>query len=269
MTEILFGESESAALKEAQTFEKAIGEVVSLPYMLDIGDISQPPTSEKRRRLLSSMLYREQWGSDEEMKNELRGVGDRYALELDKLKRLMGRGGAMRIWYCSAPYSVCGMMWLCGLLARYEGAVYAVEMPRRTVGEDTITERSALGELEPREFAELLGLQRRMTPLEVRSFSMEWERLVRENAPLRAVINGTVIGVPTSFYDFMIWKNLDVEPIAQAALIGRILCKNQVGVSDWWFAARIERLIRHGKIKVVEDSDKKYARKICLCDTQG
>lgn len=199
MTEILFGEGDAGALKAARRIDDAIGEVVCLPFMLDIGDISEPPTSRARRRLLSAMFYREQWGSDEEMKNELRGLGDRYSYELDRLKALMKKGGAIRVWYSSAPYSVCGMMWVCGLLSRYEGEVYAVELPRREVGESVITERSTLGELEPRELAELLPLQRRMTRLEIRSFAMEWERLVSENAPLRAVINGAVIGVPTNF----------------------------------------------------------------------
>lgn len=265
MTEILFGESEAGAMRTARRSSSALGcDVVCLALMLDIGDISKPAASEYRRRLLRSMLCREQWGADEEMKSELAGLGGEYAKELDRLKALMREGGALRIWYGAAPYAMCGMMWLCGLLAHYEGEIYAVELPRRTLSENVITERSTPGELEPSEFTELLPLQRRMTALEVRSLAAEWDRHVKENAPLRAVVNGAVIGVPTGFYDFLIWKELGDEPIMQANLIGRILCKHRLGVGDWWYAARIERFIRRGRIKVVEDSDRKYARKICL-----
>lgn len=263
MVEILFGDNEAGAMKIARRRTSALGcDVVCLPLMLDIGDISQPALSKYRRSLLCSMLYREQWGADEEMKNELKGLGGVYAKELDRLRGLMKSGESLRVWYSAAPYSMCGLMWLCGRLAHYEGEVYAVELPRRTVGESVVVERSSWGEVE--EFAELLPLRRRLTALEARSLAAEWDMLVKENAPLRAVVNGAVIGVPTGFYDFLIWKNLGDEPMTQATLIGRILCKNQLGVGDWWYAARIERFIRLGRIKVVENSDKKYARKICL-----
>jgi hypothetical protein len=45
-------------------------------------------------------------------------------------------------------------------------------------------------------------------------------------------------------------------------LIGDILGQVTIGVGDWWYAARIEHFIRQGKIKVVEDSENKYARLI-------
>lgn len=36
-------------------------------------------------------------------------------------------------------------------------------------------------------------------------YALEWTDLVNENSPLRAVINGKLIGVPEDFYDFRIW----------------------------------------------------------------
>lgn len=45
-------------------------------------------------------------------------------------------------------------------------------------------------------------------------------------------------------------------------MIGDILGQVTIGVGDWWYAARIEHFIRQGKIKVVEDSENKYARLI-------
>ena len=48
----------------------------------------------------------------------------------------------------------------------------------------------------------------------------------------------------------------------QTKLIGDILGQVPIGVGDWWYAARIEQFIRQGRIKVVEDSENKYARLI-------
>ena len=81
------------------------------------------------------------------------------------------------------------------------------------------------------------------------------------------MINGKVTGVPEDFYDFLIWKRLTRKPIKEARLIGDILGCFQIGMGDWWFARRIEHFIQQDKIKVINDSENKYARLICIADT--
>ena len=87
---------------------------------------------------------------------------------------------------------------------------------------------------------------------------------MEDNSPLRAMVNGRLVGVQEDFYDFAIWKKLTKEPIKEARLIGNILGNYQLSVSDWWFATRIEHFIRQEKIRIVEDSEDAYARLICL-----
>ena len=50
----------------------------------------------------------------------------------------------------------------------------------------------------------------------------------------------------------------------QARIIGEILGFYCPGIGDWWFAKRIDYYIQIGKIKVVEESENKYARVLCL-----
>ncbi len=265
MIEILFGESEAGAMKIALRLEKTLGSgVICLPLMLDIGDISQPVLSKNRRDLLYKMLYQEQWGVDEEMKTELKSLGNKYFGELERLKCCLKNGESMRIWYSDAPYSICGLMWLCGKLRRYKGEVYTVKLPRLIVKGDTAVTHSGWGEVEPHEFAELLPLQRKLSNTEITANAAQWDALRRENAPLRAVVNGSVMGVYDNFYDFLIWKYLGKEPVREVELIGRILGENRLGVGDWWFAARIDRYIETRHIEIVENSDKKYKRIIRL-----
>jgi len=261
MVEILFGESEAGAMKIALRREKSLGsDVICLPLMLDIGDISQPVLSKYRRDLLYKMLYREQWGADDEMKTELKTLGDRYSKELERLRDCIKNGESLRIWYSDAPYSICGLLWLCGKLRRYKGEVYTVKLPRLIVKSDTAVTHSDWGEVEPREFAELLPLQRKLSNIEITANAVRWDALKRENAQLRVVVNGSVMGVYDNFYDFLIWKYLKKEPVREAELIGRILGENRLGVGDWWFAARIDRYIETRHIEIVENSDKKYKR---------
>lgn len=78
------------------------------------------------------------------------------------------------------------------------------------------------------------------------------------------MVNGKVIGVPEDFYDFLIFKKLTHRPVKECRLIGDILGCYPVGIWDWWYGKRIQHYIEAGKIKVLEDSEKPYARLICL-----
>lgn len=262
MIEILFGESEAGGMKIALRRRKMRGDVIGLPLMLDIGDISKPVLSAERRDLLFRMLYSEQYGADDEMKAELQRLGASYSRELLRLKEHLKNNEDLRIWYSDAAYSICGMLWLCSKLLSYKGKIYTVKLPRFIVKGNTAVEYSGWGEIGTDMFAEMLKYQRKMSQYEIHMNALCWDRQKCENAPLRAVVNGSVIGVSEDFYDFLIWKYLGKEPIREAMLIGRILGENRLGISDWWYAYRIDKFIQQGNIEIVENSDKKYERLI-------
>lgn len=89
------------------------------------------------------------------------------------------------------------------------------------------------------------------------------DELVEDNSPLRAMVNGKMIGVPEDFYDF---KQDSTKPIKECRLIGDIIGHNQASIGDWWYAKRIQHFIEEGLIKVLEDAEKPYARLICLAN---
>ena len=132
-------------------------------------------------------------------------------------------------------------------------AKYAVAMN----GVDYIIFTGGIGENQ-------INIRKGICKEEVRMYSSLWNDLVEDNSPLRAVVNGKVLGVPEDFYDFQIWKRLTKKPVKEARLIGDILGYSQISIGDWWYAKRIEHYIQHKKICVVEDSVNKYARMICL-----
>ena len=85
---------------------------------------------------------------------------------------------------------------------------------------------------------------------------------MEDNSPFRTVVNGKVLSVPEDFYDFLIFRRLTDKPIKEARLLGDILGHSQISVGDWWYAKRINHYIAQRKIRVVEDSENKYARMI-------
>lgn len=254
MIEILFGESEAGAMKSVLNNSRKLGsDVICLGMMLNIGSLKIPLSDKYRGNLLYKLIYQEQWGADKEMQDELKNLGAHYLDELNRLKEYLKNGESVRVWYSDSPYSLCGLFWLCNALYKTKRDICAVKLP-------DIEPYVSWGELDPEKFEKYLRFQRKLSADEVKHFSLEWQRLRSENAPLRAMLNGTVIGVPASFYDFLIWGHLGLAPKKEAVLIGEILRSNRIGVKDWWLASRIEHYIRTGKIKIIKDSKQKYAR---------
>jgi len=278
MIEVLFGDSEAGAMKAAKNtiikgkvdgptsvwidgkkkpperehcgwIEGTPEEVICLGFLLDIGDIREGVDSEYRKQLVSP-IYAQEQGQDEKM---------------ERLKAYLEDGMAIRVWYSDAPYSRCGFYHLCSILQKYQNEVSVVKMPEYRVRADhSIVSHKNWGEVAAEEFAGFLDCERKLSREEIRMYAMSWGILQEDNSPLRAVVNGKLMGVAEDFYDFLIWKKISPEPIKEGRLIGDILGHNQLSVGDWWYAKRIDYYIGQGKIKVIEDDRNKYARTICL-----
>lgn len=293
MIEILFGEGEAASMQAAKNkivlgmsdgptavwvagkkmppekpftgwVEGTAEEVICLGFMMDVGNIREPADSLYRKELIYSMYAQNQWEQDKETEEELKKLGDAYAKELLRLKGFLDNGEAVRIWYSDAPYSRCGFYHLCRILKEYDNEIRVVRLPEYVIRENSITFYTNWGEVAAEEFAGFLAYEKNLSKEEVHLYAGLWSDLVEDNSPLRAVINGRVVGVPEDFYDFQIWKELTHRPVKEARLIGNILGHSRISVGDWWYAKRIDYYIRQGKIRVVEDSEYKYARMICV-----
>ena len=296
MIEVLFGESEAASMKAAKSM-KIVGyvngptsvlvtgketppertfagwvegtseDVVCLGFMLDIGNIKEPIDSPYRKNLIYSMYAQNQYFKNPEIDQELKLTGEVYLNELLRLKEYLENGETIRVWYSDTPYSICGFYSLCQILQKYKNEIHIVKLPEYMVRKTSIISYRNWGEVSAEEFAEFLTYESVLTKEEVRMYAQLWTELTEDNSPLRAMINGKVTGVSEDFYDFLIWKRLTRKPIKEARLIGDILGCFQIGMGDWWFARRIEHFIQQDKIKVINDSENKYARVICIADT--
>ncbi len=189
-----------------------------------------------------------------------RKLSEVYAGELRRLIDYLEKGETIRIWYSDAPYSVCGFYQLCSILSGYEGRIRVVKLPQHIIHGKVIVSYKNWAEVAAEEFAGFLQYEKDLTREEIRMYRCLWYELREDNSPLRAVMNGRVIGVGEDFYDFLIWKMLTEEPVKEARLIGDILGYYPVNVSDWWYGKRIDHFIEQGKISIVKDSEKKYGR---------
>lgn len=99
----------------------------------------------------------------------------------------------------------------------------------------------------------------------LRMLALEWERLREENAPLRAVVNGRVMGVSEDFYDPVLRRCLTEKPQKVANVLGQALVQLS-GVGDWLLARRLRAMAEAGAVRVDEAGSTRgfYGAAVCL-----
>lgn len=267
MIEVLFGESEGGALKIAQNYagngQEIIlkySEVVCIPFLLDIGDINELIESEYRKNLIID-LYTSNGRVDTSIIKQLEEVWSIYLNEIKRLKAYSSQGESIRFWYSNAPYSICGFYYACNLLKEYDCKISAIKLPEhKKFLNDNMMFLSNWGEVEPEKYNKYLSLEKELSESEMKAYSLLWDELKEENSPLRALVNGTVIGVPEDFYDHIIKKEIPDNEFRMAHLIGNILGKYPVGVGDWWYAKRILHMIELGELTILKQQKEIYCQ---------
>lgn len=283
MIEVVFGESEGGAIKVAKNYRKpdynsvatawigkkasheefdkmydgeAIGgsssDVICIPFMLDIGDISIPINSEYRKNLILD-IYTRNGMNDINNLQCFDEVWERYLKEIERLKNYASKGEALRLWYSNAPYSACGFYYVFNILSDYNCKVSVIKLPQYLQLTDTSLQfYVSWGEIDASYFYKFLSFEKKLSFCERRSLALIWSELKEEKSTLRAVVNGKVIGVPEDFYDYIIRKEFPEGEFIMAHLIGSILGKHPLGISDWWYAKRINKMIEEGELEVVQ-----------------
>ncbi len=254
--EVLFSDSEKGSMKTAKHLKgKAVEgnsqDVVNIGFLLDIGDISGAIDGNERQN-----VFRKVWGRFYfEDKEQEQFFQNQYE-DMEKLMSAAKDGIPIRVWKSNAPYSMCGFYYVCNLLRGIECNISVVSLPKHNqVSENEIVEYSHWGEVSAGDFYQFLSLEKQVTQTEKRILSNDWNDLMLENAPLRAIINGKLTSVPENFYDFIIANNLPDNDFIMAQFIGKLLGKYRIGISDSWYAYRIDKMIEENKLIVIENKD--------------
>jgi hypothetical protein len=176
--------------------------------------------------------------------------------DMEKLLSAAKDGIPIRIWKSNAPYSTCGFHFVCNLLRNINCNISVVSLPEYSpISEDEIFEYSNWGDVPVGKFYQFLSLEKQLSDIEKRGIGERWHDLMVENAPLRAVLNGKLTSVPENFYDFIIINNLPDSDFFMARFIGKLLGEYRLGISDSWYALRIEKMIEENELIIVEDKD--------------
>lgn len=227
---------------------------------LSLGDISGDPLGEARAAFLRGMIAIPGAEYDEAAREQM----ERYRSSRDEILRRASEGEPIRLWYSNAPDEMCGFYHALSILP-LGSDIRAIRLPEYTESGDTLSSASGWGEILPNKFADYLKYQEKIRENIHRMFRFRWHRLVEENAPVRAVINGKLASAGEELYDFYILRELEsrADVFHEARLIGDILGKYQLGISDWFIHRRIGHFEAEGRLEAVEqapDSEPGYRR---------
>lgn len=277
MKEIVFSESAKASMKFAQRYDAeqmlrdgptaVIGkcpsqeelrrmwageplggnpqDVLGLEFCLDMGDVSGDIAGPRRAEELRRLRF---WAED--------SILESSAKDLETAKAAARNGEKIRIWVSNAPASACGLRHLLWEIRDCDCPVSVVELPGlRENGDGTVTHYTDWNEVQPGHFARFLQLERELGSVERRVLAFEWIEAQKENAPLRALVNGRLLGVPEDFYDHLLRRCMPDGLFRVGRLIGDVLGRYSLGVDDGWYYLRLQAMVKNGELKVVDSGD--------------
>lgn len=255
MLEVVFSESEKGGILQAKAIHGDSKEIVNIGFFLAMGDITGAINGKERQDVYDQTLGRHSSDSNKEyffaeQKNDM-----------DILLSAAKAGETIRIWKSHVPYSMCGFYYICNLLKEIDCPINTVILPEYIHDTDqTVTSYNNWGEIEPEKIYGLMTFEKSLSALEKRAASDCWEALKKENALLRAIVNGKVISVPEHFYDFIIFQNLPNTEFRQGELIAKLMTEYDLNVTDSWYALRIDKLIQEDKLTIIKNSENIYER---------
>lgn len=253
LLDIVFSQSAAGGMK--YTFVPKLMDkenVMCVHFGLAEGDISEDFPAEKRLASIKAGLAHlpaEIYGEvADEMMSEATAA-------LEKVLEHAAAGKPVRLWYSNNLYELCGMYHLLYLISRLDshGRIYTVFLPDTVQKADgTIVRHMGWGGVSPQEWQACFNPQQ-ATSAFIAMCAGEWRRLKADNAPVRGVLNGVLHSLPRDIYDSFILKEIYAadREFMQAKVIGNVLGKYQLAISDGWVAQRMEKMIQQGIITPV------------------
>jgi len=250
MLEICFSESAGGCLKSAMQqgiLKKA--PVACLMMALSFGDISDPENIEAKKEFYDTLL--------EGSRLKYSGILKKHMAEFQKQREC---ADAVRIWNSEAPGEFCGMLYAASVFCSKGIPVYRVNCSGMLLEQEAgiIKGIAHGGELEPKETAILANSAELMSQEELDRCAAAWKKLSKENALLRAVVDGEVRSVDVTYYDDAL---LDLVPEGKEVMVARVI-GDLMGVcyflEDYFIAKLIRKLIDDGKLREVKTAKQFY-----------
>lgn len=249
--------NESVEDEEGKPISSEFSDVYGLQLGLSVGNISGCIMNNRQYEL--SFMFEEANDSP-----RLKKIMADMNADLTSIHQRLNEGEAICIWYSDVPDELCGFYWFMNQLAQWgisNVQVMGVKLPEWIEYDQRVLMNDTWGEIAPKQWTHYIHLKKRIPEEVIKKSAAYWQRLQKENAPLRAVVNGKLASVSESFYDSFIEQvilSMDKE-FNENQLLSKILNQHlRIGVS--FIRSRINAMIQLGKLDVIDCSINGYRR---------
>lgn len=220
-------EKERRAREMGVAFDGNLSDIFTFQLFHSVGSLTGSGLLAGRRSVLERLFLYYPWTVAEQATKEMI---NRAEENLEKVRKRLADGEPVRIWYSSQPDEMCGLHWFASCLREWQITSTVL----------TVCQPDASGE-------------NQLFPSDILNLAQTWDQLKKENAPLRAIVNGRLRSVSEDFYDDLIYRELALcgREFHEGKLIGRILGAHHPTISDGWIAERIQRMIESGDLSAV------------------
>lgn len=215
-------------------------DVACLCLQLDYGDISALEADVHARNGVLQALYGHCPGmAQERLETSQKGLA--RALQAPQIRLWIGEQDAC---------DLTAAFWLCHLLRGREVQMHTVLLPQMEWRGGEIRMASGAADFDAEQMSRHVERSVEIPAQARRYMAGRWQELQRENAPLRAMINGRVESVPEDFYDRMLLREIPQGEWRMGAVLARALGKMRA-VGDDLLYRRICAWIDRGVLETV------------------
>lgn len=246
-------QEEAQGWAESLPLPGQLRDILAFPLAHSVGEITEEGIGPQREAALRKVMgiYP---SLAEEVTQTLLALG---RASLEGLLTRAGAGEAVRVWTGPGPDDACGLAWLAQTLRPLgleKVSVTQVVLPDFWEEPDgTVVRWTGWGEMEPWMWGRLAQTGRRLPANVLQDLAGTWQDLQKENAPLRAVVNGRLMSVPEDWYDPFLRREIAARPaeFSAAQVVGTVLGKYQLGIGDGELACRLEAMVQGGELQQV------------------
>lgn len=246
-------QEEAQGWAESLPLPGQLRDILAFPLAHSVGEITEEGIGPQREAALRKVMgiYP---SLAEEVTQTLLALG---RASLEGLLTRAGAGEAVRVWTGPGPDDACGLAWLAHTLRPLgleKVSVTQVVLPDFWEEPDgRVVRWTGWGEMEPWMWGRLAQTGRRLPANVLQDLAGTWQDLQKENAPLRAVVNGRLMSVPEDWYDPFLRREIAARPaeFSAAQVVGTVLGKYQLGIGDGELACRLEAMVQGGELQQV------------------
>lgn len=235
---------------EAIPFETTPLDIYYLDFNLSVGDITQPVElpDGPRERLFAEMNNIQYYEVDSKSLRLVKQSWNKAIKSYEGFKERIKNNEDVRIWLDTTPNDICGFLYSMELLSKVSSKVSVIVLPKFEIIEGRVIEHSSWGEINPLDYYKYGKYEQELPKEMIDALAWKWCELKKENAPLRAVINGKVVSVEEDFYDSFIRQAFPLEESTIIRMIGEIIANQPLFLSDSFIANRIKKMLADGEL---------------------